>query len=669
MKQEKQKTVTQKQQSVKKGGLPEKQKISKRTADLAGMAIIILLGIIAYSNSFNCSFHLDDSYNIVENGLIRNLWDVKSWMSFYPTRPVSVFTFALNYHFNELDVRYWHFLNLTIHLINACLVWWLVLLIFSSPVLKNYEIVKHKKMLALFVALLFVSHPLATQSVTYIVQRMASLAALFYLLSLALYIKGRLADKSNNYRYLLFGGSLISAFLALFSKENAYTLPFAILLTEIFFLQTKKLREYLKDYRLYLVIAGIIVLVIIFLWKFTFSIFKPAHLTAGTTITSLHYLFTQFAVIVKYIQLLIFPIQQNLDYDFPVSHGFFEIRTLLSFLFLLSLFVLGIFLFKKNRIISFGIFWFFLTLSIESSIIPIDDVIFEHRTYLPSFGFFLILGSLVYALLWNKNKNFMVGLLLVIIGLNLVFTYERNKVWKDELTLWSDVVMKSPEKARPHINRGNAYAVMGISDKALDDYSKAIHLDPYDALAFYNRGVYFKEMGELDKALSDLNKAIQINPKYTDAYFNRGAVYGSLGKWEQALADYSEGLKYDPENADLYSSRGVVYGNLGQWDKAIAEYTKSIEINPMNADTWSNRGATYSSKGLNEKAIADFSKAIEINPKHEAAYTNRGFIYGRLGQWDKAIADYTKALEIDPNNNIALEQREQAYANVNSEKK
>ncbi len=459
---------------------PGKHTKPNKYSDITGLAIIILLGIIIYSNSFTFPFHFDDFRNIVDNTNIRNLSDMKAIWNFSPNRPVGTFTFALNYHFNQLDVRYYHLVNLIIHLINACLVWWLTLLIFSSPVLKDNPIVKQKRAISFFTALLFVSHPLATQSVTYIVQRLASMVAMFYFLSLSLYMKARLSDKGNISKTLLFTGSLISAVLAMLTKENAFTLPFAILLVEIFFLRTQKFSINFKDYRVILLIAALLGLLLIIPLKYSFSIFKTIPPTQGNIypVTSLNYLLTEFSVIVKYIQLLFLPINQNLDYDFPIANTFFEIRTLLSFVVLLSLIILAIFSFKRYRIISFGIFWFFLTLLIESSFIPITDVIFEHRTYLPSFGFFLILTWGIYVLLWKKYKYLAIIIFLIIIGSNSCLAYKRNKVWKDHLTLWSDVVSKSPDKARPLNNLGFAYWSLGQLDTAMVYYSKAIMINP-----------------------------------------------------------------------------------------------------------------------------------------------------------------------------------------------
>jgi hypothetical protein len=258
------KTGTQKKYPLKKGSQPVKQVKKNRYIDWVALAIIILLGIKIYSNSFDCSFHFDDISRIVNNPDIRNLADVKAWWNTYPSRPVGMFTFALNYHFNQLDVRYYHLVNLIIHLINACLTGWLTLLIFSSPAMKDQPIAKDKKQLAFFTALLFVSHPLATQSVTYIVQRLTTLVAMFYLLSIAFYVKARLSDKGNRSKVLLFIGSLVSAVLAMLTKENAFTLPFTIVLIEFFFLRTKKqFSRNFRDYRVILLIAAFIGIIII----------------------------------------------------------------------------------------------------------------------------------------------------------------------------------------------------------------------------------------------------------------------------------------------------------------------------------------------------------------------------------------------------------------------
>ena len=671
MKKEQLKRETKNKVSSTKSPLQDKVESHKSLYNSLGLSIIIILGIIIYSNSFICSFHLDDIKNFVEDTKFPGLTDFKAWWDFSHTRAVAFYSFALNIHFNQFDVWGYHLVNLIIHLVNVLVVWWLSILIFSSPVIRDHPIAKYKNEIAFITALLFISHPLATQSVTYIVQRMASMVAMFYLLSIALYLKARLADNASLPKYLLFAGSILSALLAMLTKENAFTLPFAIVLVEFFFLRSKQLKINFRDYRSLLAIVGLIGFIILVVLKFSFSILKPINpneVHAGI-LTPITYLFTQFSVIVKYIQLLFLPINQMVDYDIPVANSLFEIKTLLCFLVLLSLIFFAIFIFNKNRIISFGIFWFFLTLAIESSIIPINDVIFEHRTYLPSVGFFLILSSGIYLLLREKNKLLVFAIFAVIIVMNSFLTFQRNKIWKDDISLWSDNISKAPNKSRPYYCRGSAYAKLEKWDKAIADFSSAIRIFPNYSFAYANRGVAYGKRKEWDKSISDQSAAIAIDSKHATAYFNRGANYGELKQWDNAIKDYTSAISINPDYSDAYSNRGIAFGRMNEWEKAIADHTKSIQIDPKQAKAYSNRGIAFGNLMQWDKAIADYSRAITNNPNYANAYNNRGSAYENLGEHEKAIADFTKALQIDPNMTVAQNNRELAIRNLQSEKK
>jgi tetratricopeptide (TPR) repeat protein len=323
-----------------------------------------------------------------------------------------------------------------------------------------------------------------------------------------------------------------------------------------------------------------------------------------------------------------------LDYDFPISNSFFELRTLISFILLLSLFILAIFLYKNYRLISFGIFWFFLTLSVEASFIPIPNLIFEHRTYLPSFGFFLILSSVVYTLIGEKHKFLSIVLLVIIIGVNSCLTYERNKVWKDEFSLCNDNVKKAPNSARAASSRGDVYS----------------------------------ERGQYDNAIADYSRAIEVNPYYAEAYSNRGAAYLITQQWGKAIADLSKAISINPGLIDAYTNRGITYGKINQWDSALVDFSRVIVINPNISKAYYNRGNTYSKLGLWDNAITDYSKMINMGTMDERVYAYRGIAFSQLKQWDKAIVDYSKALEINPYFELANTQREIAYKNLNSSK-
>ena len=351
--------------------------------------IISCLGIIVYSNTLNSPFYLDDLNFIVKNPYINNFQNLFNIWRCYPCRFVTFLSIALSYHFNGLNVLGYHLFNITIHLASAILVWWLVLLTLRTPVMKDDKITKHANLIAFFAGLIFVSHPVQTEAVTYIWQRAASMAALFYLASLCFYIKSRLLVLTGEHKacsyYIL---SLIMAVLAMFSKENSITLPLIILLYEFSFFEFKKI-PHSKYFLPFLLTLFIIPSMMLLSKMEQFQEFKI--LADWKENPPLHYFLTQFRVIVTYIRLLFLPFNQNFDYDYHISTSFFEWPTLISFLFLTSILFGAKQLFVKYRLIAFSIFWFFLTLSVESSFFPLSKVIYEHRLYLPLVGYSIFL--------------------------------------------------------------------------------------------------------------------------------------------------------------------------------------------------------------------------------------------------------------------------------------
>jgi tetratricopeptide (TPR) repeat protein len=612
---------------------------------LISILLICLVGVIDYSNSFDCSFHFDDIPTIEENVAIRSLSNIKAWWGVYPSRPIGYLSFALNYHFHRLDVWGYHLVNLAIHIVNALLVWWLVMLTMATPVMRGQPISRHKRSMALFTALLFVSHPLAVQSVTYIVQRLASLAALFYLLSLALYVRGRAWEENKGaLLHFYYAGSILCAILGMLTKEVAFTLPFALVLYEYSFIRTGTWKIDLKDRGIQIPIIILGIFIALFFLNFSFGIFNPIpplpYQGYDYPITAREYLLTQFSVILTYIRLFIVPVNQNLDYDYPISHSLLEWQTLFGLLSLAGILALGILLFRRYRLISFGIIWFFLTLSVESSIIPISqNVIFEHRTYLPGLGFFLVLIGVVFYFLWDRYRRVGWAILVLMVLTNTVLTYERNKVWKSQYTLWADCLKKSPNKPRPLSSYGAALADVGNASEALTYYDKAIKVNPRFYAAYYNRGIAHDNLGNYNQAIGDFDRAIELNPTLAAAYNNRGAIYGKLGNYNQAIGDFDRAIEFNPTLAAAYNNRGAAYDRLGNYKQAIGNFDRAIELNPTLADAYNNRGTAYETIGNYKQAIGDFDRAIELNPTQAVAYYNRGVIYDKLGNHNQAIED------------------------------
>lgn len=526
------------------------------------VAVIILccLGIIIYSNTFDCSFQFDDNMSIVENSIIRNLANLRVIWNYWPTRFITFLTFAFNYHYNELHVFGYHLFNLIVHIGSAILVFWLSNLTFSMPVVKKEIISENRFLFALFAALIFLSHPIQTQAVTYIYQRATSLAGFFYLLSLCLYVKSRLLEVSNDFvskSRFFYVFALFIGIIATVTKEHTFTLPLAIILYEFCFLKSGKQIKW-KNIIPFLIIASIIPFLLFFSKLATFADvqrFMEEPLTAG------HYFLTQLRVMVTYIRLLFVPLNQNIDYDYPITKSLMELPCIASLLLLIFILLAAILISPRYRLVSFSIFWFFLTLLPESSVIPLKDVIFEHRLYLPMVGYSLFLVSAIYYLFGKNTIKRMVIILLMIVTCYSILTYTRNFVWRDEFTLWNDAIRKSPQKARPYNSRGIAYVNKGNFGQALADFNKAIRLNPNYAEAHNNRGIIYANEGNLRQSLSDLNKAVQLNPNFSVAYYNLALAHYYKKQYELAIKHCDKaielGIKIDPEFLKQLKNRRV----------------------------------------------------------------------------------------------------------------
>ncbi len=517
-----------------------------------GVIAVAVLGLAVYSNTFHNSFHFDDFPSIVNNVAIRNIHDWKSIWSFWPTRFVAYFSFALNHHVNGFDILGYHVVSVLIHVAVALVVGWLAVLTTRSP------------RIAFFTSLIFLVHPLQTQPINYIFQRSVLLAAFFYIGSLALYVKAHCTreERPRPTRWIFYYiGSLASAILAIFSKETAITLPLMIGFYHYCFLKGEKSFPWKMVLPFF-----IIILLLPLTWLSVHGEnlwgFKKAVEGYAGGVTVGQYFLTQIKVMVTYIRLLVVPVHQSVEYSYPLAKTLFEPPVMLSLLFLLAVLWTAAKNFNKYRLMSFGVFWFFITLLPESTIWPNNDVIFEHRLYLPLMGFSLFLASVPYYLFKEKTGTLALRLLLACVALYSVLAYQRNKVWENEFTLWDDAVHKFPHSQRAHLNRGAAYHVRGDLDHALEDYNMVIGLGPVTAITLSNRGAIFYRKGEMDLALANFKLAIEINSGYAGTYVNRGLLYRSQGKLDLALADFDKALAIMPNDPVAYGNRAEVYAAI-----------------------------------------------------------------------------------------------------------
>ena len=619
------------------------------------LVLIGLVGIIIYANSFDCSFHFDDFSNIVDNPDVHDVTDLRSIWKFNSRRFVGDLSFAFNYHVHQVDVFGYHLVNLLIHLGASLLVWRLVMLILATPVMRSSNLAQHKRLVALFCGLIFVAHPLQTQAVTYIVQRLAALATLFYLASLCLYLQGRLANRRRTAVMSYIG--LAATFLAgIFTKEIVYTLPLMLVVFEFSLMETGNFREIVTGRRVLLYIVpplAVSALILTFLvMKFgTYIIFhpSPSQRLLDPELTSIRYLMTQFRVIWVYLRLLVLPVGQNLDHDFPASLGFLTPgTTFIGFLFLLGLFGTAIRLFSRKRIIALGILWFFITLSVESSFKPLGNVMFEHRLYLPMFGYSLFVASVLYDLVGIRSLRAYVLIIVALMSMNAGLTFRRNFVWKDEITLWRDVVRKSPRKPRPYNNLANALSLVGRDEEAKGYLTQAIRLYPGYADAYNNLGIIYLREGNLEQARAMFERAIEINFYQTTARNNLGKVLLMQGHIQEAKASFQNALDQKLYHPEALNNMGDILCREGNFEEAITMFRRAVELDPYFTEAYMNLGDALYHEGRTEEAQHYYEKALSILPELPETYFNGGNEFMDKGKFDEAENQYRHAVLLKP---------------------
>ena len=627
-------------------------KFTNRNYPFLREALIILffavLVFLIYSNTIHSPFVFDDRINIKVNHYLRltklSLQDIRLAAFEGPSknRPIVKTSFALNYFFHQYNVMGYHLVNILVHLANGILLYLFVKTTLSLPVLRLTE--KSQKWIPYFTALIWLVHPIQTQSVTYIVQRMNSMAAMFYLLSIFLYTKARLAELKVK-RILLFTGCIFTGLLAIGSKEIAATLPFFIFLYEWYFFQDL---NYIWIRRRFFIIGGLLVFLAIaaFMYLGINPLDKLLSSYEKRDFTLTQRVLTEFRVVIFYLSLFLFPhpSRLNLTHDFSLSNSMIDpVTTLLSIAATVGMVVLAFKLARKERLLSFCILWFLGNLVIESSVISLE-IIFEHRTYLPS-----MLLSLLFAMLiqrYLKPNQLRIPLVCILVVIFSFWTFERNSVWKSRISLWQDSMQKSMELPRPHHNLGFALVEEGRLDEAIEHYKAALQVKPDYIKAHNSIGRALFKQGKNKEAVEYFYEALKIKPDFEKAHSNLGLVLVSEGKIEEGIKHLSEALRIKPNYVQAHNSMGKVLLKQGKIKEAIEHLSKALQ--PGYADPFNNMGDALARIGRHKEALTFFNKAIKINPNFAEAHNAIGFSFVKLGKIDMAINYFFKALKINP---------------------
>jgi tetratricopeptide (TPR) repeat protein len=619
--------------------------------------LLAIAVVLSYGHTLDVPFYLDDFSSIQENpviyqwqGTLAELWQ------FAALRIVGYLSFALNYQVHQFQVAGYHVVNIFIHFLTGCAVLGLLRGLVRTPLLTHTLSDDAKRWLPLVVALIFVLHPLQIQAVTYIVQRLASLAALFYIGTMACFIQARLSQVTWQ-RALWIITCILLALLAFFTKQNTATLPIALLLLELTFfplhqvslpllnlerfdnfskvVKSSKFAERFDNFskvvksskfaervaKVAIALFGLIVfggLVALVLDQNPFSLQAMQALTQETTeISRTSYLATQMSVLWTYLGLFVWPATSHIDYDYPITEGFLDsndnyhliarllhseaLWALAGHLILLGL---AFYSFRRKPLIAFSIIFYYLAHSIESGLIPIRDVIFEHRTYLPNLGLCILSGWLLVVTLSkfeNLDSNrFSLSIIhySLFIGILLSYaTWQRNQMWRDPIALWQHNVAQSPGKQRGWIILGKHLLQADRPAEGLKVLEEHAVVKSYRADGNYdislttetalNIVVAHKMLRQYDEALKWIDIAFQ-NPTlrpFDQAKFlvNKGNILFEQRRYPEAEASYRQAMQVYPQNLKARINLASVLGMSGRIDEAIALYQEVLAIDPSDA--------------------------------------------------------------------------------------
>ena len=625
---------------------------------LLHLAILAVSVVALYVNTLQVPFVFDDSQIFANQS--GDLCDF-SWEGIQraarstaqPNRILPNLTFALNTCLHGTEVAGYHWLNIAVHLAAAIALYFLARLILEILLAREKSpLLGREPEIAFAAALLWAVHPLQTNAVTYIIQRMTAMSALFSLLAVFCYLKTRLQCGRGRLGCGLL--TVLFATMALLSKENAGILPLTLLGCEVFIIQPDLAawrRNWQKILGPALLAAMVFVLVaLVFLgsapWEHILAGYQNRDFTLGQR------LLTEARIVWYYLTLLVLPLPSrlNIAYDYSLSTGLLAPpQTLLSLLGLVALLWAMVRLYPRQRLASFAIFWYLSNLVIESSVIPLM-LIFEHRLYLPATMVLLAAVHFCYRL-GRANLALVRGCGVAVLVLFAFFTWQRNTVWQSEQVLWTDVLRKSPRLSWVYVNLGKVHAQQRDFAAAEQYFRQAATLEPDSGLAWLNLGVLYEQQNRLPEARQMLEQA--LTKKVGDQgllFSNLALVELKLGRFREAEAYASQAISKSPGLYKPYDILAAAALKGGAPDRAEAVLRQALALFPQRTEVYVRLASVYQEQNRPAEALALLEQALSLRTENPApVYNQLGIVYWRLKRFPESIRAAQQAITLDPN--------------------
>jgi protein O-mannosyl-transferase len=687
-------------------------RIPGRAQTLVAGAAIAGAALAAYARTFRVPFLFDDGPAILDNPGIRHLWPL--WHAFWPQskvtavagRPVANLTVALNYALSGNGVWSYHALNLLIHVLAGLTLYGVVRRTLLLPALAA-RFGRHARLLALAIALLWTLHPLQTEAVTYIIQRVESLMGLFYLLTVYCFIRAAEAPRPWPWR----AGALAACLLGMATKEVMVTAPVLILLYDRTFLAGTFAEAWRRRGWLHLSLAATWLLLLGLVASTGWNRGGASGFNVGVTPTA--YWLTQFEAVTRYLWLTVWPHPQVFDYGTFWVHGAGRVAGYA--LIVVPLAAAVIWALVRAPAAGFLGAWFFGLLAVTSVVPGTIQMIVEHRMYLPLAA---VITAAVLGLhtLWRRPGVTLAFALVLAVALG-VLTARRNEDYRSELSIWTDTVAKRPDSPRArnglafaldhlgrvpdavrefqaaqrlapdnaelrdnlgvtlaragrtaeaieqfeaalrlqpnlfvaHSNLGNALLQSGRPAGAIREYEAALRLRPDYADAEYNLGGAFDHTGQTAEALRHYEAAIRLRPDFAPAHYNLAELLNRLRRTGEAVAQYEIALRLQPELVPAHDNLGTLLCRLGRTAEGIAHLQAAVRLRPDYARPHFNLGVALMQAGRTPEAIGQYREALRLQPDYLEAHTNLAMALAQAGRLPEAIAELQVALRLNPN--------------------
>jgi tetratricopeptide (TPR) repeat protein len=602
---------------------------------VAGLLLAVAT-IAAYARTFSVPLLYDDLPSIAENPTIRHIASALRPPdgSTSSGRPILNLSLAINYAISGTAVWSYHAANLAIHIFAA-----LALFGIARRTLL-LRATKRASEMAFCAAILWVLHPLQTESVTYVIQRAESLMGLFYLLTLYCFILG--STKRGGTKRMWFGFSIAACFLGMGTKEVMVSAPLVILLYDRTFLAGSFMEAWRQRRAIYAGLGSS--------WIVLAYLVVSTHGRGGTAgfdrgISSWSYGLTQFQAIAQYLRLCFWPRPLIFDYGIPLAEP--SLQVVPYAIFVIGLVGATIWAVVRKPAIGFLGVSFFAILAPSSSIVPVvTETIAEHRMYLALAPVAALTVVCIFRWLYRA------ALLICIVAATGLFwaTWQRNEIYASEEGIWKDTVAKQPGNDRAQNNLGNILARDPAQlSEAISHFEEALRLEPGYADAHYNLGIALSQVpGRTADAISQFEEALRLRPDYVEARNNLGNELNSIGRPAEAIDQFKAALRLDPNHVEAHYNMGNALSAMGRTKEAVTQYEEALRLDPRQLQARYNLGNALSTLGKTNDAVTQYEEALRLKPDYVEAHFNLGNALASMGRTTEAIGQYEEAIRLKP---------------------